>query len=100
MSTSTFTAHSEIRDNSDLRNYFVTELQLLLPDVEFDTTTHDAMGAIYAELARKLCNIRLQQFISATKQDLAAKKGLASTVDVNLRATLSTQHTKVSTIRK
>lgn len=93
-------AHSKINDNADLKDKFLMELQLLLPDIEFDATAQDAMGVIYVELARKLCNIRIQEFLSATKQDFAAKKGLASSVDVNLRTTLLTQHTKVSTIRK
>ena len=55
---------------------------------------------IYNELSRKLCNTRIQEFLSATKQDLAAKKGLASTVDTNLRTTLLANHTKLSTIRQ
>jgi len=32
-------------------------------------------------------NIRIQEFLSATKQDFAAKKDLALTVDINLRTT-------------
>ena len=91
-------AHGKINNKTDLKDTFLTELRLLLPDVEFDTISQDAMETIYVELARKLCNIRIQEFLSATKKDLAAKKGLASTIDVNLRATLLTQHTKVSTI--
>jgi len=88
-----------MKDNVNVHDQFLTQLQLLLPDIEFDTPSQDAMETIYEELARKLCNIRIQEFLSATKQDLAAKKGLASTVDVNLRTTLLSQHIKVSTIR-
>lgn len=55
---------------------------------------------IYEELSRKLTDTRIQEFLSATKQDLAAKKGLASTVETNLRTTLLAHHTKVSTIRQ
>ena len=55
---------------------------------------------IYNELSRKLCNTRIQEFLSATKQDLAAKKALATTVDTNLRTTLLANHTKLSTIRQ
>ena len=65
-----------------------------------DADSEDAMNTVYDELTRKLCNTRIQEFLSATKQDLAAKKGLASTVDVNLRTTLLTNHTKFSTIRE
>ena len=35
---------------------------------------------IKSELSQKLCNTRIQEFLSATKQDLATKKGLATTV--------------------
>ena len=93
-------AHTKINDNADLKDHFLKELKLLLPDVEFDIISQDAMGAIYLELSRKLSNISIQEFLSATKQEFAAKKGLASSVDVNLRTTLLSQHTKVSTIRK
>ena len=89
-----------ISDNADLKEHFLKELKLLLPDVEFDIISQDAMGAIYQELSRKLSNIRIQEFLSATKQEFAAKRGLASSVDINLRTTLLSQHTKVSTIRK
>ena len=92
-------AHSKISNSTDLKDEILTELHLLLPDVEFNTISQDAMTTIHMELATKLCNIRIQEFLSAIKQDLAAKKGLASTVDVNLRTTLLTHHTKVSTIR-
>ena len=44
---------------------------------------------------RKVCNTRIQEFLSAAKQELATKKGLASTVDVNLQTTLLTYHTKL-----
>ena len=50
------------------------------------------MTTIYDELTRKLCNTRVQEFLPATKQNLAAKKGLASTADVNLRTTLNKSH--------
>ena len=65
-----------------------------------DADNEQAMTSICEELSRKLCNMRIQEFISATKQDLAAKKGLASTTDTNLRTTLLAHHTKLSTIRK
>jgi len=43
---------------------------------------------------------RIQEYLSSTKQEFAAKKGLASTVDTNLHAKLLTQHTSLSSIRK
>ena len=86
-------------DHSGLKEQFIAELRLLLPDV-IDSSCEEAMASVYDEMSRKLCNTRIQEFLSATKQDLAAKKGLASTVDVNLRTTLLTQHTKLATIRQ
>lgn len=56
---------------------------------------------VYNELTRKVCNTRIQEFLSAKKQEFAAKKGLASTVDVNLRTSLLPHHTKLaSKLRK
>ena len=54
------------------------------------------MDNVFDELTRKLCNTRIQEFLSATKQEFATKKGMASTVDVNLRTTLLSDHTKLS----
>ena len=54
-----------------------------------------AVDNIYEEFTRKLCNTRIQEFLSATKQELAMKKGMASTVDVNLRTSLLSNHTKL-----
>ena len=75
-------------------------LKALVPSMVQDADSELAMMNIYEELSRKLCNTRIQEFVSATKQDLAAKKGLASTTDTNLRTTLLAHHTKLSTIRK
>jgi len=61
-------AHAKINDNADLKDHFLMELKLLRPDVEFDINSQDAMGDIYMELSRKLYNIRIQEFLSATKQ--------------------------------
>ena len=52
---------------------------------------------VYEGFTTKLCNTRIQEFVSATKQQLATKKGTASTVEVNLRTTLLTHHTKLTT---
>lgn len=71
-----------------------------LPNVTLDIESKEAMDSIYHEFARKICNTRIQEYISTTKQEFAAKKGLASTVDVNLCATVLTNHTKLSTIRE
>ena len=51
---------------------------------------------VFEELTRKLCNARIQEFLSAMKQEFVAKRGMASTVDVNLRTSLLSDHTKLS----
>ena len=75
---------------------FSSALKQRLPVTIFDNENELAMNNIYEELTRKLCNARIQEFISATKQEFAAKKGLASTVGTNLRTTLLTDHTKLA----
>lgn len=57
----------------------------------------DAIENVYNTFVRKICNTRIQEFLSATKQQFATKKGLASTVDVNLCTTLLAHHTKLET---
>ena len=74
---------------------FKAALAQQLPN--FDTISKDAVKSVFDVLLRKLCNTRIQEFISTTKQQFAAKKGLASTVDVNLRTTLLVHHTKLET---
>jgi len=41
-------------------------------------------GKCVFKLVRKLCNTSIQEFLSVYKQETATKKGLASTVDLNL----------------
>lgn len=71
-------------------------LKQRLPVISFDDESAVAIDNIYEEWTRKLCNARIQEFLLATKQELASKKGLASTTDVNLRTTLLSTHTKLS----
>jgi len=73
---------------------------MLLPSIVLDADNEQAVTTIYEELSIKLCNTRVQEFVSVTKQDLAAKKRLASTIGTNLRTTLLAHHTKLLTIRK
>ena len=61
------------------------------------TFSQDALDNVYSVLIRKLCNTRVQEVVSATRQQLTCKKGLASTVDVNLRPVLLAQHAKLGT---
>jgi len=63
----------------------------------FDNEVEAAIDNIYNEWTRKLYNARIQKFVMATRQEFAAKKGLASTTDVNLRTKLLSTHTNLST---
>jgi len=46
------------------------------------------LNHVHEEFTNKLCNTRILEFISATKQQMATNKGTASTVDINLRTSL------------
>jgi len=48
------------------------------------TYNKDAIENVFRMFVRKVVNTRIQEFLSAMKQELAANKGLASTVDINL----------------
>ena len=74
---------------------FLAILERRLPNIS--TFSQNALDNVYDVLVRKLCNTRVQEVVSATKQQMASKKGLASTVDVNLRPVLLAQHTKLET---
>jgi len=75
----------------------VLALNQRLPVTSFDNEVEVAIDNVYNEWTRKLCNARIQEFVMATKQEFAAKKGLASTTDVNLRTKLLSTHTNLST---
>ena len=51
-------------------------------------------------MVRKLSNIRIEEFISSTRQLMALEKGKASTAGQNLRDTLLTNHTQLRTKSK
>ena len=55
----------------------------------------EAVNTVHNVLVRKLCNTRIQEVVSTVKQQMASKKGLASTTDVNLRPLLLVNHTKL-----
>ena len=54
-----------------------------------------AIDNVYQDMVRKLCNIRVQEFLSAQQQKLASEKGHASMKGQNLRDTLLSQHTNL-----
>ena len=76
-------------------------MEVLCGRVEGGLTGYDvAVDRIFNELVRKLCNTRLNEFITAHQHSVARKKGSATTAGQNLRDSLFTQHTKLSTRRK
>ena len=75
----------------DLEELYRTLLSQRLPDME--TFSEEILRSVYKEFSRKLCNTRIQEFVSSTKQQLAIKKGVASTVEEKLRNTLLTHYT-------
>lgn len=66
-----------------------------MSDESHDLERSCAIENIYNELIRKLCNTRIQEFLSSQKQKLASDKGHASTSAQNLRDTLLTQHANI-----
>ena len=60
-----------------------------------DFLSTEALDGVFQEMTRKLCNTHIQEFISWTKQETAASKGLATAVEQNLHASLLTQHTQL-----
>ena len=47
---------------------------------------------VYDEMLRKLCNTRIQEFISSLQQKIASEKGHGTVVGQNLRDKLLSQH--------
>ena len=86
-------AHEKIQGQSRFSDTFKEALSSKLPNIYSD----EAISNVFNTFTRKLCNTRIQESLSATKQHLATKKGLASTVDVNLRTTLLAHHTTLET---
>ena len=89
-------AHERIQVQSRFFDTFREALSSKLPNMA-TIYSNEAINNVFNTFTRKLCNTKIQEFLLATKQHLATKKGLASTVDVNLRATLLVHLTKLET---
>ena len=87
-------------DETDFNEMFQDVLAVVLPS-DISTYNKDAINNVYDTFVRKVVNTRTlartQEFLSAMKQEFATKKGLASTIDVNLRTILLAHHTKLET---
>ena len=88
-------AHKVLETHSDIQETFKAAFAQRLPN--FNTIAERAASNVFDVLVRKLCNTRIQEFISSTKQQFADKKGLVSTIGVNLRTALLVHHTKLET---
>ena len=73
---------------------FMKLLEERMPSVGHDIDS-SAKDNVYQEMVCKLCNTRIQEFLSSQKQRMASEKGHASTTGQNLRDTLLTHHTNL-----
>lgn len=70
-------AHSFVNAQENLRILLITlTSSLQMTDVDISA----AQDTLYKEMISKLCNTRIQEFLSAQKQRYAAIKGCASTI--------------------
>lgn len=61
---------------------------------------NEIVSAVYKELSRKLCHTRIEEFISATHQSMAASKGKSTLAGQNLRDELLSLHVKHMSVMK
>lgn len=88
-------ATHELQNNQLLKPKFK---DILLTLVSGDLKGYDhAVNVIYQELIRKLCNTRLNEFITTHKLNTARSKGSATLAGQNLRDSLLTHHTSLKT---
>ena len=66
--------HKRLQPNrEDHLQMFQAALAQKLPNIH--TFSEAAIINVFSVFIRKVCNIRIQEFLSATKQELATKKG-------------------------
>lgn len=87
-------AHSIVSQRKNLKDQFVTVLNEHDAEINLETSSL-AINNVYDEMVRKLCNTRIQEFLSSQKQKIASDKGHASTIGQNLHDTLLTQHANI-----
>ncbi len=86
-------AHALASQKTSLRDELIRALKDTKPigtDLE-----RSAVKNVFDEMLRKLCNTRIQEFLSSLKQKMASNNGHASTSDQNLRDKLLAQHTNL-----
>ena len=71
-------------------------IELLVQNVTIGTDVDKvAVQNVYDEMLRKLCNTRIQEFLSSLTQIITSSKGKVATTGQNLRDQLLTQHINV-----
>ena len=86
-------AHALVQKRTVHTEKFLELLNDLMPN--FRSLSNSAIHNVYEEFVRKLCNTRLQEFLSVQKQKFALDKGRATTNAQNLRDTLLAQHSNL-----
>ena len=79
----------QVSHNQLLLQQFETFIKTKVEGVEI---IDNVILSVYEEFSRKLCNTRLNEFLDAHRQTLAAEKGKATLAGQNLRDSLLAQH--------
>ena len=90
----------QLRANQTLEDKFKTLSEKLASSKENVTCFQVELTSVYIELTRKLCNTRIEEFLSSHHQMHAAKQGNATTSGQNLRDCLLSQHVNLKTLIK
>ena len=77
----------------NLQSLFVTTVVNKV--FKFDDVPFATLDILFKELVKKLCHIRIQEYLDAFKHKGAAHKGKATLAGQNLRDSLLTHHIKV-----
>ena len=59
----------------------------------------NAVETVYKEFTRKLCNMRINEFLDSQRQIMASQKGKATITGQNLRDSLLSQHVNLKSSR-
>ena len=75
-----------MENDPELLSVFVAVLLAKIPEAM--VLQFKQLNGIFAELVRKLCHTRVQEFLDGYKQLVASKQGTATLKELNLRDTL------------
>lgn len=86
-------AHTLVQKRTVPREKFLELLNDLMPN--FSSLSNSAIHNVYEEFVRKLCNTRMQEFLSVQKQKFDLDKGHTITIAQNLCDTLLAQNSNL-----